>query len=790
MNVSELIQLPEKAREILISEGITRLNPPQELAVKAGLLEGKSIVVFAPTASGKTFIAELAMLNAILNRRKKAVYIVPLKALGSEKYEEFKQRYASLGIKVGVSMGDYDSEDSWLSSQDIIIVTSEKLDSLMRHHIPWIHDIGLVVVDEIHLLNDISRGPTLEITITRMRDTIGRRMNLAETESADQKSSFQMLGLSATISNAEELAGWLDAELVQSDYRPIPLKKGAYFGGCISYGSESEHVNQKHDDDVLDIIEHALSKDRQALVFVNSRKSAEAQAEKLGAIAKKYSDAGIAKTMASDATGALTTPTKQCRRLGLCLAQGCAFHHAGLVAKQRKLIEDSFKSKNLKVICATPTLAMGVNLPSSVVIIKDLLRYSEGYGMRPIDVLEYQQMAGRAGRPKYDKEGFAIAMARNENDIENIFDNYINANTEKIFSKLALEPVLRMHILSLIATGHVHTEDQLTGFMEKTFYARQYSDLTELKAKMKRMLQLLSDYRLIEIKGAEGMQNQTQVQTKFQSQKNSQQINLNTLFVTADNFVKHSSSNFGSNSGLTSGSSPGSKSGALKATPLGIRVAEMYIDPQTANLIVESLKNAQPKKTGELSFKPGEMSFLHLIANSLELYPMLRILKKDEDMIDGALAEFEDCFIVPEKLTDYDSQASAVKTALMFNAWMNEKGEDALLEDYNIAPGELHVKRDTADWLLYAVDEIARIIGISGMHKEISDLRIRLKHGVKRELMPLVALKGVGRRRARKLFNAGLKSAKDVRECESSALEKIVGKKTAEKLQVDFSGDK
>lgn len=780
MDVCELAQIPQGARQILISEGISRLNPPQELAVNAGLLLGKNMVVFAPTASGKTFVAELAMLNTILNRRKKAVYIVPLKALGSEKHEEFKARYAPLGIKVGVSMGDYDSEDSWLSLQDIIIVTSEKLDSLMRHHIPWIHDVGLVVVDEIHLLNDISRGPTLEITITRMRDTIGRSGRSAnsgglDTDFADSKTSFQMLGLSATISNADELAGWLGAELVQSDYRPIPLKKGAYFGGCITYGggsgnetagdevAQNEQVNQKHDDGVSDMVEHALAKGRQVLVFMNSRKSAEASAEKLGAVAEKYTNRDFAKSLAEDARGALATPTKQCRRLSDCLSKGCAFHHAGLVAKQRKLIEDSFKSKSLKVICATPTLAMGVNLPSSVVIIKDLLRYSEGYGMRPIDVLEYQQMAGRAGRPKYDKVGFAIAMARTEKDIENIFDNYINADTEKIFSKLALEPVLRMHILSLIATGHVHTEGQLTGFMEKTFYAHQYSDLTELKAKMKRMLQLLSDYKLIEIEAVEGLNNYT---GGLQNQNNKK--SLNALFVTADNFVKNSDSG--------SGLSQGSKSGRLKATPIGIRVAEMYIDPQTANLIVESLKYAQSKKSSELSF-------LHLIANALELYPQLRVLKKDEDLINDALADFHDCFIVPENLLDYGSQASAVKTALMFNAWMNEKGEDALLEEYNIAPGELHVKRDTADWLLYAVDEIARIAGISGMHKEISDLRIRLKHGVKRELLPLVALKGIGRKRARKLFGAGLKGAKDVRECEAGALGKIVGKKTAESLK-------
>jgi len=758
MNVSDLAQIPESARQILISEGITTLNPPQELAVNAGLLDCKNMVVFAPTASGKTFVAELAILNTILNKHKKAVYIVPLKALGSEKYDEFKARYEPLGIKTGVSMGDYDSEDLWLSSQDIIIVTSEKLDSLMRHHIPWIHDVGLVVVDEIHLLNDISRGPTLEITITRLWDSIGRKAkaNIGQNAVMDQNTPFQILGLSATISNAEELAGWLGAELVQSDYRPIPLKKGVYFGGCISYGIENEQVKQKHGDDVSDVIEYALAKDRQALVFVNSRKSAEAQAEKLGAVAEKYTNKAFAKSLAEDARNALSTPTKQCRRLGECISKGCAFHHAGLVAKQRKLIEDSFKSKNLKVICATPTLAMGVNLPSSVVIIKDMMRYVGGHGMRPIPVLEYQQMAGRAGRPKYDKEGFAIAVARTENDIDHIFDNYINADTEKIFSKLALEPVLRMHILSLIATGHVHTEEQLTGFMENTFYAHQYSDLTELKAKMKRMLQLLSDYKLIEIDGAEGMQ----TKNKAHNQKN----NPNALFITADSFVKRS------------GLNPVIKPKKLEATPLGIRVAEMYIDPETANLIVESLKCAHSKKLSEISF-------LHLISNALELYPQLRVTKNDEESIDEKMADIEEFLIVPENLLPYEAQAPSVKTALMFNAWMNEKGEDALLEEYNIAPGELHVKRDTADWLLYAVDEIARITGITGMHKELSDLRIRLKHGVKRELLPLVALKGVGRRRARKLFNAGLKSANDVRACETGALEKIVGKKTAESLK-------
>ncbi len=726
MNVSEITQLPKTALDALEAEGITKLNPPQVMAVDAGLLDSKSLVIAAPTASGKTFIAEMAILNTVLNKHKKAVYIVPLKALGSEKYEEFKERYEPLGIKVGISMGDYDSKDLWLESRDIIIVTSEKLDSLMRHKVPWVDEIGLVVIDEIHLLNDISRGPTLEVTITRLRDLIER------------KNSFQILGLSATISNATELAQWLDAELVKSDYRPIELKKGVYFDGKVKYGNEKETIKQEHDGDLENVVEHCLKDGKQLLIFVNSRRSAEAQAEKLRKVAEKYTNLKFAGELSLEAKEALKSSTKQCRRLAKCLEKGTAFHHAGLVQKQRKLIEDSFKSRSLKVICATPTLAMGVNLPSAVVVIKDIMRYVGGYGMRPIPVLEYEQMAGRAGRPKYDTEGIAIAFARSPNDIDQIFDNYIYADTEKIFSKLALEPVLRMHILSLIATGHVYTEDQLNEFMEKTFYAHQYTDLTDLRHKMKKMLHLLWKYGLVEMETVGDIKEQG-------------------LFVSANAYVEKSK---------------------LKATPLGYRVAQMYIDPETANLFVESMKNTDEKKI-------NEFSFLHLIVNALELYPQLRLRKDDYEGIHEKMARYEEFMIVPEKLVTYDTYMSSIKTALMLNSWIDEVEEDALLEKYNVTPGELHVKLTTADWLLYAAHEIGRITHHTEYQKELMDLRVRLKHGVKRELLPLVSLKNVGRVRARKLFDRGIKNAADIAKCNIKVLEKIVGKKTAVGLKGD-----
>lgn len=171
MKVSELKdKIPEQLYKA-ISANISELRPAQAKAVKAGLLEGKNLLVCTPTASGKTLIAELAALCAILNGKGKAVYIVPLKALASEKYKDFKQRYGSL-IKIAISTGDLDSSDNYLADYDLLFMTSEKMDSLLRHHSPWIKSVKVVIIDEVHLLNDPSRGPTLEILITILKQLL------------------------------------------------------------------------------------------------------------------------------------------------------------------------------------------------------------------------------------------------------------------------------------------------------------------------------------------------------------------------------------------------------------------------------------------------------------------------------------------------------------------------------------------------------------------------------------------------------------------------------------------
>ncbi len=212
-------RIPLEVYDILKKKDIGELRPCQAKAIEAGLLESKSLLICTPTASGKTLVAELAFTDAVLKKKTKSIYIVPLKALASEKFKEFKERYSSL-MRIAMSIGDIDSTDPYLAEYDLIITTSEKFDSLIRHHASWLSSIGTIIVDEIHLLNDPGRGPTLEIILTILKRTL---------------KNVQVIGLSATIGNPKELAEWLGAELIIDSWRPVKLYKGIYLDGDIEF---------------------------------------------------------------------------------------------------------------------------------------------------------------------------------------------------------------------------------------------------------------------------------------------------------------------------------------------------------------------------------------------------------------------------------------------------------------------------------------------------------------------------------------------------------------------------
>lgn len=495
---------------------------------------------------------------------------------------------------------------------------------------------------------------------------------------------------------------------------------------------EKVKIPQLTAEPVINLAIDTVKQGKQAIIFVSSKRSAEATAEKIAkAIHKLKVDLPEQKELSEQILNVLSKPTVQCKRLSEAVLHNAAFHHAGLIAEQRNIIEQNFRQGGIKIICATPTLAYGVDLPAYRSIVKDLRRFDGDQGMNYIPVLEYMQMAGRAGRPKYDKYGEAICIVASEGEKEKIVDKYLRGEPEEIYSKLAVEPVLRTYILSMIATDLVADEKQLMELFSKTFWAHQFKDMDRLKAQVGRMLEMLKGWGFIEM-GEED-------------------------FLPANEESRRK----------------------LFATKLGKRVAELYIDPLTAYSILIGLK-----KGALITTYP--ITFLQLISNSLEMRPLLRTKAAEWDDVQEVLNKHHETWLedIPALYEpEYEDFVDSVKTSMFFNDWIEEKDEEALLEKYNIRPGEIRVKLDKADWLLYAAEELCKLTGYKELIKELIKLRIRIQTGAKEELLALLQLKDIGRVRARKMYMSGIKDIGAVKRVSIEELSRILGKKTGENVK-------
>ncbi|MFQ5908742.1 MAG: DEAD/DEAH box helicase [Thermoplasmata archaeon] len=1079
MRLAEL-EIDPGVRRIIEAQGITDLYPPQEAAIGPALA-GQNLVLAIPTASGKSLVAYLALLKSVLNGGK-ALYIVPLRALAAEKYEDLKP-FEELGIRVALSMGDYDSDEPTLVSYDVIIATSEKADSLLRHRTHWLKQLSVVVADEVHLINDVGRGPTLEVTLAKLRQVNPRA---------------QVIALSATIANSAELARWLEASHVTSEWRPVPLREGVFFDGGITFADLSHRLLDPDGEDIPSLVRDTLRDGGQALVFVNTRRSTETLARKLRPTTKPYlssEEVGLLSRTAESMEGRQEEPTSLGGRLAVDLKAGTAFHHAGLTNRQRKVVEDLFRSHTLKTIVATPTLCLhpdtmitttrgpvkiaglrkgdqvlthrgrfrtvlgttrrwfrgslvkvkadgmlpvlmspehqvlantryrhgyhgkkgtqhrfvrgepqwvearnlgvraqgsgrseevqspvevpsvsmdggtvtvqiheedvlgknqfgvptglarpvpesvgldestaeffglyvaegftgrngvvgfgiatyenelteflsshmrdvfhcvpgvhdetrhrrrvyccsrvlagfldrefgrgapnrhfpedwlqapldvlrglirgawrgngstdpersavsryatvssrlaeqlgrmlrrlgymastrvsqpmgtgrhpqyhlalsgkqgrrfltdvmglaphslyrgnrsyntknlvdgsfrspirqlkevpyegylynlhvegdesyacsfafavhnsaGINLPARRVVIRDVRRYEPNYGYDFIPILEIKQMSGRAGRPQYDEFGEAILLARYEEDIAELMDNYILAGPEAIESKLGSEPALRMHLLAAIATGHVQTEVELRAFMERTFYAYQ-RDVALMEEGIERVLGFLEEEAMI------------------------------------------------------------SREETLKPALFGRRTSDLYVDPLSAVRLRDALKSER---------KGDNFAYLHAVASTPDM-PTLYLGRKDYAWVEEKAATEE--YLIESQ--DEDFLLAEVKTASLLEDWMEEVPEDDITKKFRVGPGDIRRMVQMAEWLLYAMHELGRLFNKKRL-RPLSRLMARMGYGVREELLDLVSLRGVGRVRARALFERGIKTKEDLRTMEISAIARI-----------------
>lgn len=717
MKIEEICEdygIPTVVADVLKRSGVTRLYPPQADAVRRGVLDGKNLVLAIPTASGKTLIAELCMLKSVLGSGGRCLYIVPLRALASEKYEEFKERYEPLGIKIGISTGDFDIADPRLARYDILVATSEKVDSLLRHRAKWLADVvSVVVLDEVHLINDPGRGPTLEILTARLRQV---------------NPKLQVLALSATIKNADEIAEWLGAELVRNDWRPVPLRRGVFYNGTILFEGNGRRKVEVEGTDTLTALSLDTIRDGgQVLIFVNTRRSAQAvtiQASKHVRDLLKPDELEELKRVARTIEGALGEPTRTCKTLADCVKRGTAFHHAGLHHIQRKAVEDAFRGNLIKMICATPTLAAGINLPARRVIIRDYRRYVEPFGSTPIPVLEIQQMLGRSGRPKYDRFGEALLIAKSEEEVEVLFEEYISGEPERITSKLATEPALRTHVLACIASGYANNIRDVLGFMGYTFFAHQY-DLRSVESLVERVLDFLEKEEMV---------------------KREKKL--------------------------------------ITATKFGELVSRLYIDPLSGVVLRDGLMGVSRKK-------PTDLALLHLVCHTPDM-PKFYLGRKEDERFEMLANEHAREFLVPipEDPDEHEFFLAELKTAYMLRSWLEEVPEDLIHEEFGIGAGDIRRSVETAAWLIHAAHELSRLFKIKHAMTPLRKLGKRIRYGVKEELLDLVRLQGVGRVRARNLFKAGYRKLEDIKRSTERELASVpaIGSEMARSIKRQVEG--
>ena len=704
MKISKLDLKPEII-DFLISEGYEELFEPQEEAVKAGLFDDKkNILVTIPTASGKTLIAMLATLSHLSKHKTKVVYLTPLRALTSEKFEEFKKiEKLNLGrkIKIALSTGDSKEKKEKLEDADVIFLTNESMDANMAFQQDWIYDVGLVVSDEIHLIGDDTRGPTLEIILTRLRSGfIG-------------KNPPRILGLSATISNSDELADWLDCDLVESTFRRVPLSEAVYSRHIITNQDREEtegnlsndRQESRHQKDWIGLGLDTVDDGDQCLIFAMTRKNAVAWAKEAGRDVVKMLNENQKKELEKISKKILPKDSYDNTKLTTELAQmvknGTAFHHAGLDQRCRTIIETGYKNRHIKFLTATPTLAAGVNLPARRVVIPSVMRYTNN-GLEKISILEYKQMCGRAGRPQYDDMGESIIISKGYPD--EILEYYVDGEPEPLESKtLDEDSSLRINLLGFIFTASKFkptSYEKIIKFFSQTFAAYQLSNDSVLEKKITKQLEKLKEYgMIIDDKGFEP--------TKF-----------------------------------------------------GIRVFYLRIDPKTAFDITGYIEDY-------VRGTKHTFGILHMITNLPEFYSQFPIPDKYQEYMDDLINKNEKLY-AQQKFSNED----CFKSLLILYKWIDAMTYQDMSEHFDAEPGDIFYIKENAKDLVYTFTEIIKfwrdhakeneqkkiVSEYQNLIDESDLLRLQVVHGVPEKYLELVKIKQIGRVRAQILYKNGYKN--------------------------------
>lgn len=436
------------------------------------VLEGEHLVVSAPTSSGKTMVGELAALKGAVEHNR-AFFLLPLKSLVNDKHQHFQRLYGAFGIVTIRATGEITDDIPALmrGQYDICLMTYEKFAALVLANPYLLESVGTVVVDEVQMIADKSRGANLEFILTLLR--MRRRQGVEP----------QVVALSAVIGNTNGFENWLGARLLRREERPVPLEEGVLRGdGSFRYidPQGTEQFNAKliqriwgknsSQDWVIPLVKRLVNESKQVIVFRETRGEARGTALYL---ARELGLPAAQETLNTLPDGDLSNASNDLR---IALSGGVAFHTSNLDRDERLVIEEQFRAPNttLRVLAATTTLAMGVNTPASAVVIVGL----EHPGNQPYSVAEYKNMVGRAGRLGFSERGTSYLLALTQHEENHFWQRYVKGVPEDLRSQFIGGVDLRSLILRVVVsaqriTTHGIQADEIAAFLENSFGAYQ-----------------------------------------------------------------------------------------------------------------------------------------------------------------------------------------------------------------------------------------------------------------------------------------------------------------------------
>ena len=683
------------------------LLPVQEKAItRSSLLQGGSLVVFAPTTSGKTFIAEMLAISSI-RKGKRVFYLVPTKALAEEKFIQFREAYRSLGLVAAISTRDRREWDEALLTKgfDVAVVVYEKLQSLLVAHPALLEEVGVIILDELQTFSDEERGPTIELLLTRLLRARVRP---------------QLLGLSAVLGQGEALAAWLQADLLIEEKRPVELRKGIFCRGIFSYrehnsGKEGEErwkeIGGEEEMEIMVPLACLLAGERgeSTLLFLKDKATAERAARKIGErVAFPPAEEAIEELLGLEETAARDL------LIGL-LRKGIGLHHADLSWEQRELMERHFRKGAIRILSSTSTLAMGINCPAKNVLIESrqwhyYRRYQET-DTRPLPRSLHENMAGRGGRYGYIGDfGRAILVTPSPFKKKVWMDQYIQGTLEP------LEPALRAEemeeiLLNLIASGEAVTASGLAAFLKSTYTAQR-----RWKEKADRLEPFIET--ILEKSLAKGI-----IQA-----------------VEADRFA---------------------------ATELGRITARRGIRLATALAMIEWMKTTDPDTLTDLEglyalarTDDARRVYVPLPGRERRARNYPSLLRKEVAL---QQEEGKPIFKSPPTAPPRSEaeEARAIKKALLLSEWITSKATSEIEQAYGLHAGAIRRIGEEFSWLAEAAAALAQVVGWPEKTVEkLLQLSERLIEGVPAAGLALsrIRLRGLGRTYIARLVKEGYDS--------------------------------